>query len=58
MLNGGDSGGPVYTIEPDGYVIAKGIYSGGKSVGPLCETIFTDIDDVRRAYGGDVMKRR
>ncbi|GAA3673129.1 hypothetical protein GCM10022224_041750 [Nonomuraea antimicrobica] len=55
---GGDSGGPVYTIEPDGYVIAKGIYSGGKSVGPLCETIFTDIDDVRRAYGGDVMKRR
>lgn len=55
---GGDSGGPVFTIEPDGYVIAKGITSGGKGWGPICSLNYSDIQDARRAFGGDVMKRR
>ncbi|MEV6157811.1 hypothetical protein AB0L53_46485 [Nonomuraea sp. NPDC052129] len=54
----GDSGGPIFTIQPDGYIVAKGILSGGASVLGLCRLNFTDIQDVRRAFGGDVMKRR
>ncbi|MFD1940035.1 hypothetical protein ACFSKW_52120 [Nonomuraea mangrovi] len=56
---GGDSGGPVYTFEPDGYVVAKGIHHSDSD--PLfgdCTERFTDIHNVRQAYGGDVMKRR
>lgn len=49
--NGGDSGGPVYTVNGDGTIQAKGIHSGG-TVGPStcgalwwqnCIVIFTDI---------------
>ncbi|MFI9433084.1 MULTISPECIES: DNRLRE domain-containing protein [Streptosporangium] len=59
---GGDSGGPVYTIRPeDGYVVAKGIHSGSDDVGASsseCVEFFTDIHDVIKAYGGDIMKRK
>ncbi|GAA3813522.1 hypothetical protein GCM10022226_37810 [Sphaerisporangium flaviroseum] len=55
---GGDSGGPIFTIESDGYVAAKGILSGGKGALGVCTVNFTDIQEVRRAFGGDVMKRR
>ncbi|MBB4942786.1 hypothetical protein FHR32_007186 [Streptosporangium album] len=55
---GGDSGGPIFTIESDGYVVAKGILSGGADVLGFCKLNFTDIHDVRKAFGGDVMKRR
>jgi hypothetical protein len=47
--NGGDSGGPVYTVDAQGTIAAKGIHSGG-SYGPVgcytgtpCVEIFTDI---------------
>jgi len=47
--NGGDSGGPVYTVNGDGSIAAKGIISGGTQ-GPStcfnwapCVQIFTDI---------------
>ncbi|GGP00984.1 hypothetical protein GCM10012278_03040 [Nonomuraea glycinis] len=56
----GDSGGAVYTIDrATGYVVAKGIHSSANT--PLigdCDEFFTDIQLVRQAYGGDVMKRR
>lgn len=47
--NGGDSGGPVYTVNGDGTIAAKGLISGG-TTGPSscselskCTNIFTDI---------------
>jgi hypothetical protein len=47
--NSGDSGGPVYTVNTDGTIQAKGIHSGG-TAGPAscsefskCVQIFTDI---------------
>jgi hypothetical protein len=59
---GGDSGAPVYTFRPgDGYVIAKGIYSGGAGedlpTQPTCVTYFTDIHDVIKAVGKDIFKK-
>ncbi|MEU8201160.1 DNRLRE domain-containing protein [Streptosporangium sp. NPDC049046] len=56
----GDSGGAVYIIDrTSGYVVAKGIHSSANT--PLigdCDEFFTDINSVRQAYGGDVMKRK
>ncbi|MEV0590661.1 DNRLRE domain-containing protein [Nonomuraea cavernae] len=55
---GGDSGGPIYTFQSDGSVVAKGITSSGTSTLLDCYVAFTDITTVRQSYGGDVMKRR
>ncbi|QYC40389.1 tRNA3(Ser)-specific nuclease WapA precursor [Nonomuraea coxensis DSM 45129] len=56
--DGGDSGGPVYTFQPDGSVVAKGIVSSGTSTLLDCYVAFTDITTLRESYGGDVMKRK
>ncbi len=57
----GDSGAPVYTFrQSDGYVIAKGIYSGGKgneNVQSTCVSYFTDFHDVMKAVGKDIYKK-
>ena len=48
-INGGDSGGPVYTVNDTGTIAAKGIISGGTtgpsscSIFSQCVQIFTDI---------------
>ncbi|WP_157383411.1 DNRLRE domain-containing protein [Nonomuraea coxensis] len=58
-VEGGDSGGPVYTFRSDGSVVAKGVANAGTS--PLigdCVMVFTDITTIREAYGGDVLKRK
>jgi hypothetical protein len=55
---GGDSGGPVYTFQSDGSVVAKGIVSSGTSTLLDCYVTFTDITTLRQSYGGDVMKRK
>ncbi|MER7506685.1 hypothetical protein AB0L05_41670 [Nonomuraea pusilla] len=58
---GGDSGAPVYTFrQSDGYVVAKGIYSGGVGDDPVqstCVTFFTDFHDVIKAVGKDIYKK-
>jgi hypothetical protein len=56
---GGDSGGPVYTVDGSGNAIAKGIISGGggdKSGGLFdpCSLIFTDIGPANSAFPGTV----
>jgi hypothetical protein len=54
---GGDSGGPVYTVKGDGTIAAKGIYGGGGSDGiggtvdPRIE-VFTDILDAYQGFPG------
>ncbi|MFC7641939.1 hypothetical protein ACFQX6_13830 [Streptosporangium lutulentum] len=58
----GDSGAPVYTFrQSDGYVVAKGIFSGGagddKPVQSTCVTYFTDFHDVMKAVGKDIYKK-
>ncbi|MEU7990601.1 DNRLRE domain-containing protein [Streptosporangium canum] len=65
---GGDSGAPIYTIRShkghpdDGSVIAKGIHSGsekdaeGNTKTADCVSFFTDIMDVSKAFGGQVLK--
>lgn len=40
---GGDSGGAVFTKLANNRVAAKGVHSGGFSLGPICRTVFTDI---------------
>ncbi|MEV6041187.1 hypothetical protein AB0L65_59510 [Nonomuraea sp. NPDC052116] len=59
---GGDSVAPVYTFrQSDGYVVAKGIFSGGVGddapVQSTCVTYFTDIHDVMKAVGKDIYKK-
>ncbi|MET7338880.1 DNRLRE domain-containing protein [Nonomuraea sp. NPDC005650] len=59
---GGDSGAPVYTFrQSDGYVVAKGVFSGGVGddapVQSTCVTYFTDIHDVMKAVGKDIYKK-
>ncbi|MFC4063280.1 hypothetical protein ACFOWE_33785, partial [Planomonospora corallina] len=45
-VNGGDSGGPVYTFRSDGYVVAKGITSASNTkdepIKDTCLHFFTD----------------
>lgn len=58
----GDSGSPVYTFrKSDGYVVAKGIFSGGagdnQPVQSTCVTYFTDFHDVMKAVGKDIYKK-
>ncbi|MFI6510886.1 DNRLRE domain-containing protein [Streptosporangium sp. NPDC050855] len=57
----GDSGGPVYTFRPDGYVVAKGITSGSSSpeepIQDTCMHTFTDFHDVMKAVGKDIYKK-
>lgn len=56
----GDSGGPVYTVRPDGKVAAKGIISGGGGGGSdyygglfdQCTQIFTDIYEAYYGFPG------
>jgi len=45
----GDSGGPVYTVRPDGEIAAKGVINSGGTSGSTCTSLFTDIYD---AYYG------
>lgn len=62
-IQGGDSGGPVYTVN-DGVVAAKGVISGAGGFGGSdsfagaldtpCRTIFTDIWDVHYSQPGDI----
>jgi len=65
-IQGGDSGGPVYTVKPDGKVLAKGIISGASGFGGEdhfagtldrpCENVFTDIHDASLAMPGDLSR--
>lgn len=60
---GGDSGGPVYTIRPDGFITGKGITSGGRNMDQSswfvsCANYFTDLERVATLWGGDIKKRR
>jgi hypothetical protein len=48
---GGDSGGPIYTIDGVGKVWAKGIISGVSGSGP-CTIIFGSIHDARNVWTG------
>lgn len=48
IIRPGDSGGPVYTIDSNGYAIAKGIISGSSS--GIC--VYTDIWDAYYAFPG------
>ncbi|WP_283134950.1 trypsin-like serine protease [Rhizohabitans arisaemae] len=50
----GDSGGPVYTVNSRGKVVAKGIISGGHVVGDRCYLYFTDIWDAFLAMPGSL----
>ncbi|MFI6817457.1 DNRLRE domain-containing protein [Nonomuraea sp. NPDC050328] len=60
-VNGGDSGGPVYTFRSDGYVVAKGItaVSNAKTepILDVCVHGFTDFHDVMKAVGKDIYKK-
>ncbi|MEV4378945.1 DNRLRE domain-containing protein [Streptosporangium sp. NPDC049644] len=65
--DGGDSGGPVYTFhttvdstgKKKASAVARGIISSGAgSWFGDCSVTYTDILNVRRAYGGDLLKRR
>jgi hypothetical protein len=47
----GDSGGPVYTVQPDGTIAAKGITSSGADP-PLISTTFHYFTDIWEAYYG------
>lgn len=47
----GDPGAPVYRTLNDGTIAAVGIYSGGVSVGLVCQAIFTDIWDAYHGSG-------
>ncbi|WP_433830210.1 hypothetical protein ACQP2E_10255 [Actinoplanes sp. CA-015351] len=57
---GGDSGGPVYTVNSDGSVAAKGINDGGGGGGKdyyagaldQCHSFFTDIWDAYYGFPG------
>jgi hypothetical protein len=61
---GGDSGGPVYTVRSDGKIAAKGIISGAGGFGgsdsyatwpeEMCRSVFTDIYDAYYGFPGDV----
>jgi V8-like Glu-specific endopeptidase len=42
-VNGGDSGGPVFTYRNDGSVAAKGVQSGGASIISSCYDYFTNV---------------
>lgn len=63
-LIGGDSGGPVYTVDSSGRAYAKGIVSGGGGGGgdrsgglfDPCEMIFTDIGLANSALPGLVAR--
>ncbi len=67
-IRGGDSGGPVYNVQADGSVRAKGIISGVTGLGGSdhyigvfetgeCVNVFTDIWRSVDAWGGSVMTR-
>jgi hypothetical protein len=63
-IKAGDSGGPVYTVRSDGYVVAKGIISGATGFGgsdayaglldTACRNIFSDIWDAYYGFPGDI----
>ncbi|MHB9858309.1 DNRLRE domain-containing protein [Streptomyces sp. YIM S03343] len=61
---GGDSGGPVYTVDSNGAAYAKGIVSGGGGGGSdhsggyfdPCELVFTDIGLANSAFPGTVAR--
>ncbi|WP_433516895.1 trypsin-like serine protease [Nonomuraea sp. CA-143628] len=68
---GGDSGGPVYTIRNlkvngkwKGYAYARGIHFGGtknKATGSFlnpCNEWFTEINDIKLNIGSDIKKRK
>lgn len=60
----GDSGGPHFTVRPDGYIAAKGIHSGGGGGGgdnyggafDLCFVVWTDIWDAWVAFPGSLRR--
>ncbi|WP_283134949.1 S1 family peptidase [Rhizohabitans arisaemae] len=52
---GGDSGGPAYTVNARGRIVAKGVFSGGGGSGTAanpCRGYFTDIWDAYAALPG------
>jgi streptogrisin C len=63
-IEAGDSGGPVYTVDSSGRVLAKGIISGATGFGGsdhnagalerACRNIFTDIWDAYFGFPGDI----
>jgi hypothetical protein len=63
-IQGGDSGGPVYTVNSTGSAVAKGIISGRTGDGgpdfksgtldPPCVNLFTDIWDAYYSMPGDI----
>jgi hypothetical protein len=66
-LYGGDSGGPVYTTNKNGKIIAKGIISGaggggsdhyaGKLDGDDCRGYFSEVKRAEKAFPGAISKR-
>jgi hypothetical protein len=48
---GGDSGGAVYTVRPDGGIAAKGIMSQANTANP-CQMLYTDVRRVVDAWPG------
>jgi len=63
-IQGGDSGGPVYTVNSNGSVAAKGIISGvtgfgggdsfAGATGSPCVNVFTDVWDAYYSMPGDI----
>ncbi len=63
-IRGGDSGGPVYTVNSNGSVAAKGIVSGATGFGgddffaggtdDRCVNVFTDVWDAYYSMPGDI----
>lgn len=53
-LQGGDSGGPAYTVRGDGGIAAKGVLSlaGGGFPNGDCTVAFTEIQDALAAFPG------
>ena len=56
-VQSGDSGGPVFTTNPDTSVMAKGIigaFAGTGTSSDPCKTWFTDIWDAYWGLPGDI----
>jgi hypothetical protein len=65
-LWGGDSGGPVYTTQSNGKIVAKGIISGGGGGGSdyyaghsdsPCRAWFSEVKRAEKAFPGAITKR-
>lgn len=51
---GGDSGGPVFTVQSDGKLAAKGIISGSNGSSTNCTAWFTDVWHATYMWPGNV----